>query len=71
MSPDDPEPEWIQTERSVFKTYRDKNGDGMLDREEVIDWIMPAEYDHTLNEAKHLIYEADEDKVCFFFVLIQ
>lgn len=50
-------------ERETFLTYRDKNGDKVLDREEVATWIMPTDYDHTLNEAKHLIFEADDDKV--------
>ena len=57
------EPEWVQAEREQYKAHRDKNGDGVLDREEVANWILPADHDHTLSEAKHLIYEADENKV--------
>jgi hypothetical protein len=34
-----------------------------MDREEIAAWILPNDYDHTLNEAKHLIHEADENKV--------
>jgi hypothetical protein len=34
-----------------------------MDREEVANWILPNDFDHTLNEAKHLIFEADENKV--------
>lgn len=60
---DEAEPEWIQVEIENFKLFRDKNKDNVLDREEVNDWILPSDYDHSLNEAKHLIYEADENKV--------
>ncbi|RMZ96518.1 Calumenin [Brachionus plicatilis] len=59
---DEAEPEWIQVEIENFKLFRDKNKDNVLDREEVNDWILPSDYDHSLNEAKHLIYEADENK---------
>lgn len=37
--------------------------DGHLDADEVAHWILPGEVDHTDNEAKHLIYETDTDKV--------
>lgn len=57
------EPAWIAVEIENFRSFRDKNGDGVMDREEIRNWILPADYDHTLNEAKHLIYEADENKV--------
>ena len=29
------EPEWVQKEREQFKNYRDKDGNGYLDKEEV------------------------------------
>lgn len=73
-------PDMLITEVEIFKTIRDKNGDLVLDREELASWVMPPEYDHTLNEAKHLIYEADENKVThnrssysgrYFIILIQ
>ncbi len=62
LKPDEPEPDWIRNERENFKTFRDKNNDGIMDREEVANWVLPPDYDHTLNEAKHLMYEADENK---------
>lgn len=34
-----------------------------MDKAEVQHWIMPDDYDHAIAESKHLIYEADEDKV--------
>ncbi|XP_022338893.1 calumenin-B-like isoform X2 [Crassostrea virginica] len=56
------EPEWVKTERETFKTLRDKNGDGKMDLEEVKNWIIPPDYDHTEAETRHLIHESDSDK---------
>ena len=41
------EPEWVEEERRQFKEFRDKNGDGKLDRQEVEDWILPQDFDHS------------------------
>lgn len=57
------EPEWVTTEREHFVKYRDQDGDGFMNFDEVRHWISPPDYDHTSAEAKHLIYESDEDKV--------
>jgi hypothetical protein len=59
----DEEPEWLKTERETFKKHRDLNSDGKLDYYEVSAWILPADYDHSLAEAQHLIYLADSDNV--------
>lgn len=56
------EPDWVKRERENFKSARDKNNDKVLDREEVSNWIMPSDFDHTLNEAKHLIFEVDANE---------
>ncbi|VDN06190.1 unnamed protein product [Thelazia callipaeda] len=56
------EPEWVASERQMFKEHRDKNGDGKLDQEEMKEWIMPVGFDHADAEAKHLIGIADEDR---------
>ncbi|CEF60283.1 EF-hand domain and EF-hand domain pair-containing protein [Strongyloides ratti] len=56
------EPEWVESERELFKEHRDKNNDGKLDRDEMRDWIMPIGFDHADAEAKHLIGIADENK---------
>lgn len=56
------EPEWVKTEKQQFHEFRDKNKDGKMDRDEVADWILPADYDHAKSEAKHLISESDENK---------
>ncbi len=57
------EPEWVKTEREHFSKHRNKNSDGLLDKEEISNWISPPDYDHVHAEAKHLIYEADTNKV--------
>jgi len=56
------EPEWVATERKQFAEYRDKNKDGKMDIDEVRAWILPEDYNHAQAEAKHLIYESDDDK---------
>ncbi|XP_060532016.1 calumenin [Cylas formicarius] len=55
------EPDWVKSEREQFNTYRDKDGDGYMDEEEVKNWILPEDFDHADAEARHLIYEADSD----------
>jgi len=55
------EPEWVSTEREQFSQFRDRNGDGVMDLEEVKAWIIPPDYDHSEAEAKHLLFEADID----------
>lgn len=55
------EPEWVKSEREQFNIYRDKDGDGFMDTEEVKNWILPPDFDHAEAEARHLIYEADSD----------
>ncbi|XP_014881002.1 calumenin-A-like isoform X2 [Poecilia latipinna] len=56
------EPEWVASERQQFSEFRDKNQDGKMDREETLDWILPADYDHAVAEAKHLLHESDSNK---------
>lgn len=55
------EPEWVKNEREQFAKYRDKDGDGFMNEEEVKNWIIPPDFDHAEAEARHLIYEADSD----------
>merc|ERR1711902_392187 len=55
------EPDWVSTEREQFSQFRDRNGDGVMDLEEVEAWIIPPDYDHSEAEAKHLLFEADID----------
>ncbi|XP_043577801.1 calumenin-like [Bombus pyrosoma] len=55
------EPEWVKNEKEQFSMYRDKDGDGFLNFEEVKTWIIPADFDHAEAESRHLIFEADMD----------
>ena len=43
----------------MFAMERDKDGDGFMSFEEVKQWIIPDDFDHSLGEAKHLIAKAD------------
>lgn len=56
------EPDWVQSERDMFKEHRDKDGDGRLNQEEMRDWIMPVGFDHAEAEARHLVGIADDNK---------
>lgn len=58
----DEEPDWVKNERKQFADFRDKNGDGKLDKTEVREWIIPENFDHARAEARHLIFESDRDK---------
>ena len=58
------EPDWVASEREQFRQFRDKNQDGKLDADEIKEWIIPEDYDHSSAEAKHLIASSDVDKVC-------
>ena len=60
---DEDEPDWVKTEREQFQNFRDKDKDGRMNREEVKDWIIPPDYDHSEAEAKHLIFESDTNRV--------
>jgi translation elongation factor EF-1beta len=58
------EPDWVRSERDQFRQFRDQDGDGKLNREEIKAWIIPEDYDHSTAEAKHLVASSDQDKVC-------
>ena len=62
-SPSQDEPEWVKEETGRFKNELDKNGDGVLDTDELTAWITP-DTDATIveEEVKHLITESDDDK---------
>ncbi|XP_053305505.1 reticulocalbin-1 isoform X1 [Spea bombifrons] len=57
-----PEPDWVETEREQFADFRDLNKDGKMDKDEIRHWILPQDYDHAQAEARHLIYESDQNK---------
>ena len=53
----------MQKEREYFGKYRDRDEDGYLSKDEVSFMIAPPNYDPSNAEAKHLIQEADTNKV--------
>ena len=53
----------MEAERGHFSKHRDRNKDGHLDKEEVSYMIQPPGYDPAFAEARHLIHEADTNKV--------
>lgn len=56
-------PDWVLREKEQFNDYRDKNKDGFMDKDEIREWIVPLDYDHSQAESKHLISESDKDNV--------
>lgn len=59
--PEEEEPEWVTSEREAFNKFRDTDGDGFLNRDEVRQWVVPKDFDHAESEAQHLVFEADLD----------
>merc|ERR1711910_286489 len=55
------EPDWVASEREQFTQFRDSDGNGLMDLEEVKAWIIPPDFDHSEAEAKHLVFESDVD----------
>lgn len=56
------EPDWVKNEREQFSAYRDKDKDGFMNKEEIKEWILPTDYNHSEAEARHLIFESDANK---------
>ncbi|VEL33304.1 unnamed protein product [Protopolystoma xenopodis] len=54
--------DWQKRFREEYTSYRDKNKDGHLDKDEIKDWIWPKGYDPIEAEAQHLMFYADSDK---------
>ena len=44
-----------------FRTFRDLNKDGVIDKDELMLWIHPQDYDQHQAEADHLVRSADAD----------
>lgn len=58
---EDTEPEWVASEREVFRSERDSDKDGFMTFEEIKAWIVPDDFDHADTESKYLISRADGD----------
>jgi Ca2+-binding EF-hand superfamily protein len=60
MKDDDTHDDQSEMEKQ-FKSY-DKNNDGYLDTDEVKAWVIPAMDELAIEEATHLLTEADKNK---------
>jgi len=67
---EDTETGWTAEDEEEFRTELDKNGDGVLDKDEIYHWLVPNDYDHIVDESNHLFAEADDDKVSTSFWLV-
>ncbi|CAD5206514.1 unnamed protein product [Bursaphelenchus okinawaensis] len=56
-----PQSEFYVTEKSRFKEEYDRNKDGYLDGEELVDWLIPNLHTVAREEAEHLFSSADKD----------
>jgi len=53
--------EWLITEKDRFDEELDKNGDNVLNKEEILAWIIPSNEEIANDEVDHLFSGADED----------
>uniref|UniRef100_A0A0K0E8B2 Reticulocalbin-3 n=1 Tax=Strongyloides stercoralis TaxID=6248 RepID=A0A0K0E8B2_STRER len=54
--------EWYKVEKDRFEKEYDKNGDGVLDGDEIRKWLIPDLKETAKSEAEHLIDKADINK---------
>ncbi|KAM9815378.1 calumenin-A-like [Syngnathus typhle] len=57
----EPEPESVWLSKRNFKAL-DKDGNGILDTDEIREWIKPIDHIHAEEEAKRLVSECDANK---------
>lgn len=57
----DHDKEWLITEKDRFDNDFDKNGDGYLNGNEILSWILPSNDEVAEDEVAHLFASADED----------
>ncbi|XP_015519181.2 reticulocalbin-2 [Neodiprion pinetum] len=53
--------EWLLVEKDKFDHDYDKNGDGRLDSEEILAWLVPSNEDIATQESDHLFAASDDD----------
>lgn len=53
--------EWLIIEKEKFDYGHDKNGDGKLDAEEVLSWLVPSNEEIANDEVNHLFAASDDD----------
>ena len=56
-------PDWIEEEKKDFKERLDKNGDNVLDHDEIREWVAPTETAFRKEEVEHLFKHADVNTV--------
>ncbi|XP_050698726.1 reticulocalbin-2-like isoform X3 [Eriocheir sinensis] len=57
----DKDREWLLTEKDKFDNEHDKDANGVLDREEILAWVVPTNEDIAEDEVDHLFGAADDD----------
>ncbi|XP_071802226.1 reticulocalbin-2-like isoform X2 [Asterias amurensis] len=55
------EPLWVEEEREIFKQQLDKDGNGVMEGDELVQWVKPRYQTTAEKEAIHLIDVADRD----------
>ncbi|XP_033119967.1 calumenin-B-like isoform X2 [Anneissia japonica] len=55
-------PDWVKQETDLFKTILDADKDGILKGDEIYAWVSPKYKDNAVDEALHLLKEADDDQ---------
>ncbi|CAK9802417.1 unnamed protein product [Anthophora quadrimaculata] len=53
--------EWLLAEKNKFDYEHDKNGDGRLDSDEILSWLVPSNEEIASNEVTHLFAASDDD----------
>jgi len=54
---------WMQSEKKNYYDLGDQDGDKKLNRKELGDWLLNPNIDYIEDEVRHLIEEADANKV--------
>ncbi|XP_053978823.1 reticulocalbin-2 isoform X2 [Hylaeus anthracinus] len=53
--------EWLLIEKDKFDYEHDKNGDGRLDSDEILSWLVPSNEEIADDEVDHLFAASDDD----------
>ncbi|XP_076684941.1 reticulocalbin-2 [Andrena cerasifolii] len=53
--------EWLLIEKDKFDYEHDKNGDGRLDSDEILSWLVPSNEEIASDEVDHLFAASDDD----------
>uniref|UniRef100_A0A7G3AW35 Reticulocalbin-3 n=1 Tax=Lutzomyia longipalpis TaxID=7200 RepID=A0A7G3AW35_LUTLO len=53
--------EWLISEKEKFDSEFDKDGDGVLNGNEILSWVVPSNEDVATDEVQHLFASSDDD----------